>query len=62
MSFAELEEWNSTEEGAKIGDPQILLYIWTVIEKYRERGEETLIECILCEEKLVHLTIIVQKR
>lgn len=46
----------------KIKDSQVLNYIWTVIERYRERKEQDSMDCILCEEKLIHLSLIVLAR
>lgn len=50
------------EASSKIKEAQILSYIWAVIERYRQRKEEDSIECILCEEKLVHASLIVLKK
>lgn len=36
------------EQSDKIKDKQILHYIWSVIERYRQRKEENSLECILC--------------
>jgi hypothetical protein len=36
-------------EHSKTTDSQILYYIWSVVEKYRERKEQNSMECILCE-------------
>lgn len=49
-------------EDNSVSDEQILLYIWTVVCRFRERGEGNSIECILCEEKLIHLAFLVLER
>ena len=60
MTSTEVRE-DRLEEGPRLKDSQVLHYIWAVVEKYRERKEHHSIECILCEEKLVHLTILIQQ-
>lgn len=49
-------------EDGRVSDEQVLLYIWTVVGRFRERGEGNSIECILCEEKLIHLAFAVLER
>jgi tetratricopeptide (TPR) repeat protein len=49
-------------ENNSVSDEQILSYIWAVVRKFREREEGNSIECILCEEKLIHLTVVVLER
>ena len=61
FSIEKEELWNKNNDN-KIKDEQILLYIWTVIQRFRERDQQNSIECILCEEKLIHLNMIVQQK
>jgi hypothetical protein len=36
-----------------------LQYLWAVLNKFRSRDEQHTLECILCQEKLVHIAIII---
>lgn len=36
-------------EHGQLTDQQVVGYLWTVVGKFRGRGEDNSIECILCE-------------
>jgi len=56
------EQTIEENNNGKITDEQVLMYLWTVVGKFRSRGEGNAIECILCEEKLIHLGLIIHLR
>jgi hypothetical protein len=54
---------NSVQPGlnqpiSTITDHTVLSLLWKVIERMRSRGDDMTLECLLNEEKLIHLHII----
>jgi hypothetical protein len=45
-----------------ISDASIIILIWRVVQQMRERGDGLALDCILNEEKLLHLTILSLER
>lgn len=48
----------STSTPSSVSDASIIILIWRVVQQMRERGDALAIDCILNEEKLLHLTIL----
>ena len=46
------------EAPKNITDEAVIGYIWGVVRKMRAKGQEDSIDCILCEEKLIHLSLV----
>lgn len=60
FSTIEKEERKEADiEPAKITDLQVLQYLLAVLNKFRSRDQQDTIECILCQEKLIHIAIII---
>ena len=41
----------------EVSEATIIIMIWKVIEQQRERGEQMTVECLLNEEKVLHLSM-----
>lgn len=42
----------------EVSENSVIMMIWRVIEAQRLRGEQMTVECLLNEEKLIHLSIL----
>lgn len=58
----EQKESSKTIDIKEIDDAAVLKIIWIVIQRMRERGDEESMECILNEEKLIHLMVLISER
>lgn len=46
------------EERKSVNEATVIVMIWKVVEAQRNRGEDMTVECLLNEEKLLHLSMI----
>lgn len=47
-----------SEKSGVISDASVVILIWKVVEQMRNRGDGLTLDCLLNEEKLLHLTIL----
>lgn len=48
---------NTSPDRNTVSDASIIILIWRVVEQMRQRGDGLTFDCILNEEKLLHLTL-----
>lgn len=44
-------------EKKEVSEATVIVMIWKIIEQQRAKGEEMTVECLLNEEKLLHLSM-----
>lgn len=57
MIFIKLLLMNTSPDRNTVSDASIIILIWRVVEQMRQRGDGLTFDCILNEEKLLHLTL-----
>ena len=46
------------ENSKEVSEATVVVMIWKVVESTRERGDDMTVECLLNEEKLLHLSML----
>lgn len=57
LIFIKLLLMNTSPDRNTVSDASIIILIWRVVEQMRQRGDGLTFDCILNEEKLLHLTL-----